>query len=70
MVKEKNKSAFKEVVSISLWFIGVIVALSVASGLIQNVLTFPGIPQIITELTGWVIVVISLLSLILAVFSR
>lgn len=52
------------------WIVGVLVALAVGSGMIQEVLTVPGIPAIVTVVAGWVVVVGAIISVILAVFNK
>ena len=58
------------IVAIFAWIVGILVSLAVGSGMIQNILTVPGIPEIITQIAGWVVVVGSILSVVLAVFKR
>ena len=58
------------IVSIFAWIVGILVSLAVGSGMIQNVLTVPGIPEIVTQIAGWVVVVGAILSVVLAVFKK
>jgi hypothetical protein len=57
-------------VSILTWIVGVIVALAVGSGMINSILTVPGIPSVITIVAGWVVVVGAIISIILAIFGK
>jgi len=59
-------------IGIVTWIVGVLVALAVGSGMIgpNPVLTIPGIPEIITIVAGWVVVVGAILSVILAIFAK
>lgn len=57
-------------VGILTWIVGIIVALAVSSGMINGTLGIPGIPEIITTLAGWVVVVGAIISLILAIFNK
>ena len=57
-------------VSILAWIVGILVSLSVGSGMIQNILTVPGIPNLVTGIAGWIVVVGSIISVVLAVFKR
>ena len=52
------------------WVVGVLVSLSVGSGMIQELLSIPGIPIIITVIAGWIVVVGAIVSVILAIFSK
>ena len=63
-MKENN------LIGIITWIVGVLVALAVGSGMINKVLTIPGIPTIVTVVTGWVVVVGAILSVILAIFNK
>ena len=57
-------------VGILAWIVGILVSLSVGSGMIQQVLTIPGIPPIVTIVAGWVVVVGAIISVILAIFNK
>lgn len=57
-------------VGILTWIVGVIVALAVGSGMIDNTLSIPAIPLVITVIAGWVVVVGAVLSVILAIFNK
>ena len=57
-------------IGILTWIVGVIVALAVGSGMINRILTIPMIPEIITIISGWVVVVGAILSVILAIFNK
>jgi len=58
------------IVGIFAWVVGVIVALAVGSGMIDSTLTVPGIPEIITVVAGWVVVIGAIISVILAIFKK
>ena len=60
----------KSLVGIFTWIVGVVVALAVGSGMIDKTLTVPGIPEIVTIVAGWVVIVGAILSLILAIFDK
>jgi len=57
-------------IGILTWIVGIIVALAVGSGMIDNTLSIPGIPEIITAMAGWVVVVGAIMSLVLAIFNK
>jgi hypothetical protein len=63
-MKESN------LIGVLTWIVGIISALAVGSGMIDETLIIPAIPAIITIVAGWVVVVGAILSLILAVFSK
>lgn len=60
----------KNLIAVLTWIVGVIVALAVGSGMIDSILTVPGIPGIITIVAGWVVVVGAIISVILAIFGK
>ncbi len=57
-------------VGITTWIVGIIVALAVGSGMIDSTLSIPGIPEVITWIAGWIVVVGAILSLVLAIFNK
>lgn len=59
-----------DLMGILMWIVGVIVALAVGSGMIDGTLMVPGIPEIITVVSGWIVVVGAILSVILAIFNK
>jgi hypothetical protein len=52
------------------WITGVLVALAVGSGMINQILTIPFIPNIITIIAGWIVSIGAIVSVILAIFNR
>jgi len=58
------------IVGIFVWIVGIIVALAVGSGMINQVLIVPTIQPIVTIVAGWVVVVGAILSVILAIFNK
>lgn len=58
------------IIGIFIWIVGVIVALAVGSGMINKTLIVPGIPEIITLIAGWVVVVGAIIGTILTVFTK
>jgi purine-cytosine permease-like protein len=62
--------ANNNLIGVITWIVGILVSLAVGSGMIDEVLTIPGIPAIITVIAGWVVVVGAIISVILAIFSK
>jgi len=52
------------------WIVGVLVSLAVGSGMIQGALSVPFIPEIITIIAGWIVVIGAIISVIAALFGR
>ena len=63
-MKENN------LVEILIWTVGIIVALAVGSGMIDKTLNIPLIPEIITIVSGWIVVVGAVLSVILVILNK
>ncbi|MFH1238029.1 MAG: hypothetical protein ABIH79_02935 [archaeon] len=57
-------------IELFIWVLGTIVALTVGSGMIEKTLTILGIPEVITFIAGWVVVIGTILSAILVVFIK
>lgn len=52
------------------WITSVLVSLAVGSGMINQTLTIPLVPNIITAIAGGVVVLGALVSILLAIFKR
>ena len=52
------------------WIVGILVSLAVGAGMIDQTLTIPGIPAIITIIAGWIVVVGAIISVIMAIFKK
>ena len=57
-------------IGILIWIVGIIVSLAVGSGMIDGTLNIPMIPKIITIVSGWVVVVGAVISIVLAIFNK
>jgi hypothetical protein len=57
-------------VGILIWIVGIMVSLAVGSGMIDGTLSIPIIPEIITVIAGWVVVVGAIISVVLAIFNK
>lgn len=60
----------KSLMGILTWIVGIIVSLAVGSGMIDETLTIPGIPAIVTIIAGWIVVIGAIISLLLAIFGK
>lgn len=60
----------KNLISILIWIVGIIVALAVGSGMIDGTLSIPTIPTIITIVSGWIVVCGAIVSVVLAIFNK
>ena len=57
-------------VNLGAWLTGILVSLAVGFGMINEVLTIPSIPEIITVVAGWIVVVLTIASIVLAIAER
>ena len=58
------------IVHVLTWIVSVIVSLAVGSAMINGVLTVPMIPNVVTVIAGWVVVIGAIVSLIMAIFKK
>ncbi len=66
----KKQKRTKQIANFFIGLVSVLVSMAVGSGMIQKVLTIPGIPAIITQVAGWIVVVGAILSVISLMFSN
>jgi len=52
------------------WLTGVLVSLAVGFGMVDGVLSIRWIPNVVTVIVGWVVVVTTLVSLVLAIIRK
>lgn len=52
------------------WIVGVVLALIVGSALITHTLALSYLPDSLSEITGWALIVLTLLGIILAITTR
>jgi len=57
-------------VNLGAWLTGILVSLAVGFGMINKVLTVPSIPEIVTGIAGWVVVILTIASIVLAIAER
>ncbi|MFA5174250.1 MAG: hypothetical protein WC438_03650 [Candidatus Pacearchaeota archaeon] len=68
MAKEGN--AVGKLMSLAAWLTGILVSLAVGFGMIDGVLPIRWIPNIITVIAGWVVVILTIVSLVLAIANK
>ena len=57
-------------VNLAVWLTGVLVSLAVGFGMVDGVLGVRWIPVSVIVIAGWVVVILTLVSLILAIIDR
>ena len=65
----------RNIAGIIAWIVGVLVSLSVGSGMAEEVLTIPAIysvvgSNIITIVAGWIVIVGTILGIVMALFGK
>jgi len=65
-----NRGALSALVNLAVWLTGVLVSLAVGFGMIDRVLGVWWVPTSVTVVAGWVVVVLTLVSVILAIIDR
>lgn len=53
-----------------IWIVGVLVSLAVGFGMVNRLLTVMYIPEIITQIAGWIVVIGTLVGVIMAIAGR
>ena len=69
MAKKRN-SGLNSFIAVVLWITSILVFLAVGFGMIDSVLRVKFIPDIITVITGWIVVVLTVLGLILTIIEK
>ena len=57
-------------VNLAAWITGILVSLAVGFGMVGGALTIPYIPGIITVVAGWIVVILTIVSIVLAIASK
>ena len=66
----KKSNLLGSLVNFVLWIVGILVSLAVGFGMIDGILGVRWIPASVTVIAGWVVVVLTLVSIILAIIDR
>jgi len=65
-----QKGSISMLVSLAVWLTGVLVSLAVGFGMTGEVLTIPNIQVIVTIIAGWIVIGLTILSVVLAIVDR
>lgn len=57
-------------VNIAAWITGVLVSLAVGFGMVDGVLSVRFIPTVVTVIAGWLVVILTVVSIILAIANK
>jgi len=67
---KKGGRPISSAMSLIVWITGILVSLAVGFGMADGVLAIRWIPAIVTQIAGWVVVVLTVISVILAIAER
>ncbi len=65
-----TSSALAVLVSLVAWITGLLVALAVGFGMILGTLSVPAIPEAVTSIAGWIVVILAILGALLAIVEK
>lgn len=70
--KAKTEKGSAKIAALLAWIVGVLVSLSVGAGMANKVLTLESlyIPTIVTVVAGWIVIVGTILSVVMALFGK
>jgi hypothetical protein len=66
----KKSGPLSMLVALVAWLTGVLVSLAVGFGMVDKVLTVQWIHPTVTMVAGWIVVILTLVSVILAILDR
>ena len=52
-----------------MWIVGVLVSLAVGFGMVDGILSVRYIPEVITVIAGWIVVIGTLIGVLMAIFK-
>ncbi len=52
------------------WLTGVLVSLAVGFGMTGRTLTIPWLPEVVTQIAGWIVVITTVVSAVLAILQE
>ena len=65
-----GKGAISTLTNLAVWLTGVLVSLAVGFGMIDSILSVRWIPISVTIVAGWIVVILTLVSVVLAVINK
>ncbi len=72
--KRASKAAKRNVLAslwgLIAWLTGVLVSLAVGFGMISGTLIIPRIPDVVTAVAGWVVVILAILGVLLKIIDK
>lgn len=65
-----NDGSISKLVNLGAWLTGILVSLAVGFGMIDATLVVRWIPNVVTVVAGWIVVVLTIASIVLAIADR
>ena len=69
-VKKMADGAIGKILALAMWVTGILVSLAVGFGMISGTLSIPVIGDAIVNIAGWIVVVLTLASVVLGLVDR
>lgn len=66
----KKVKPISGLVNVTAWLTGVLVSLAVGFGMIDGILPIQWLPDVITAIAGWIVVILTIVSVILAIINK
>ena len=72
MAKKTAEKGTAKIASLIAWLVGVLVSLSVGAGMAEGTLNLVSlyIPLVVTQIAGWIVVIGTILSVVMALFGK
>ncbi|MDO8508623.1 MAG: hypothetical protein Q7S27_02970 [Nanoarchaeota archaeon] len=70
MRPRRSRGPLSEVWGLIIWLVGVLVSLAVGFGMTDGSLAIPFFPDVITQVAGWIVVVLTILGVVLKIIDK
>ena len=70
VIEKAVAKPFSAIVNLAVWVTGVLVSLSVGFGMADGVLGVRWLPELVTQVAGWIVIVLTIVSVIFAILNR
>ena len=60
----------QNLVALAVWLTGVLVSLAVGFGMVDGVLAVRWLPEVVTVVAGWIVVVLTIVAVVLAIVDK
>jgi|TARA_Y100000310_G_scaffold60612_1_gene55937 hypothetical protein len=70
MAKKSSNSGVRDLLNLVVWVAGVLVSLAVGFGMTDGILSVRYLPLAVTQIAGWVVVILALLGVVLGITDK